>query len=203
MTLRAIVVVLLVGMAFLAGVAWMRSSSHDASTAAPPASGSEPAPVVAAPPEAAAGPGLAWTVPKRWLAQPDRPMRIATYLIPAGSGDAEGGECAVFYFGPHQGGTVDANIDRWVGQFETTNKAERSEGHVAGMALHHVHVDGTFLAPAGPMMQSQGKKTGYTLLGAIAEGPSGAVFFKLTGPQKTIKAASKEFDSLINSIRKS
>ena len=206
MMVRVFAVVLLIAMAFLAGVAWMRSSSHETPTAATspaPAPAGESAPVMEAPPEAAAGPGLAWTKPKRWVQAPDRAMRVMTYSIPAIAGDGEDGECAVFYFGPHQGGTVDANISRWADQFENPGKAERSERETAGMKLHYVHVDGTYLAPAGPMMQSQGKKQAYALLGAIVDGPQGAVFFKFTGPRKTVTAASKEFDSLIASIHKS
>jgi hypothetical protein len=126
-----------------------------------------------------------------------------TYAIPAAAGDAEGGECAVFYFGPNQGGSVDANISRWTDQFENAGKADRSERTAAGMAVHFVHVEGTYLAPAGPMMQSQGKKDHFVLLGAIVDGPQGAVFFKFTGPRKTVAAASKEFDTLIASIHKS
>jgi len=38
------------------------------------------------------------------------------------------------------------------------------------------------------------------LLGAIVEGPHGSVFFKLTGPAKTIEAVSAEFDAMIHSL---
>src|SRR3972149_3131613 len=44
--------------------------------------------------------GVAWTPPARWASQGARPMRAATYRVPAAQGDAEDGECAVFYFGP-------------------------------------------------------------------------------------------------------
>ena len=72
----------------------------------------------AQPAEESAVAGIRWTVPAGWGAHPPRQMRVATYLVPAASGDAEGGECAVFYFGNDQGGGVDANIERWVAQFE-------------------------------------------------------------------------------------
>ena len=41
---------------------------------------------------------------------------------------------------------------------------------------------------------------GYRLIGAIAEGPGGNVFFKLTGPAKTIAAQQKSFEQLLMSI---
>src|SRR5579871_1932995 len=62
--------------------------------------------------------GINWTMPTGWAADAPRPMRAATYKIPAAKGDPESGECGVFFFGSGQGGSVDANIQRWVGQFE-------------------------------------------------------------------------------------
>jgi hypothetical protein len=123
-------------------------------------------------------------------------------MVPAASGDAEGGECAVFHFGGDQGGAVQANITRWVGQFENPDKPVQSETEIDGMKVTTVTVNGTYLAPGGPMMQSQGKKENFRLLGAIVEGPEGSVFFKLTGPVKTLKAAQKDFESLAASVHK-
>ncbi len=42
---------------------------------------------------------------------------------------------------------------------------------------------------------------GYRLIGAIVEGPGGSVFFKLTGPAKTIAAQQKNFEQLLTSIQ--
>jgi hypothetical protein len=127
-------------------------------------------------------------------------MRAATYTVPAAHGDVEGGECAVFYFGGDQGGDVEANIARWVGQFENPDKPERSTKEVGSLKVSLVKVAGTFLAPGGPMMQSQGKKEKFRLLGAIVEAPQGSVFFKFTGPANTVAAAEEEFDELIESL---
>ena len=69
--------------------------------------------------------GIRWSIPNGWNEQPPRQMRVATYAVPAASGDAEGGECAVFYFGNDQGGGVEANIDRWVAQFEESATAPK------------------------------------------------------------------------------
>jgi hypothetical protein len=129
-------------------------------------------------------------------------MRAATYAIPAAQGDSDAAECAVFYFGNDQGGTVDANIDRWVGQFEQAGAPDRGTKDVGGMKVTAVSITGSYLAPSGPMMMPTGKKDNYKLLGAIVEGPQGSVFFKLTGPVKTVDASSGEFDALINSIQK-
>jgi hypothetical protein len=39
------------------------------------------------------------------------------------------------------------------------------------------------------------------LLGAIAKGPQGAVFFKLTGPRAVVEHAKAGFDGLLESIQ--
>jgi hypothetical protein len=146
--------------------------------------------------------GVRWMVPKRWAEEPGRPMRAATYAVPSSEGDPEGGECAVYFFGAGQGGGVDANIDRWVGQFENPGTPTKASRDIGGLKVTEVQVAGTYLSPGGPMMQSQGKKENYRLTGAIVEGPDGLVFFKLTGPSKTVTDAAGEFDAMMGSLSK-
>jgi hypothetical protein len=145
--------------------------------------------------------GVKWTVPSGWTDLPGSSMRVATYKVPAGKG-AEAGEMAVFFFGPGQGGSVDGNVERWSRQFEGTPKPERSSKTVNGLPVTLVQIAGTYLAPGGPMMQSQGKRPDYRLLAAIAETPQGLVFFKLTGPAATVGAARAAFDALVASLAK-
>jgi hypothetical protein len=140
-----------------------------------------------------------WTMPARWKAGPPKQMRAATYLIPAAAGDGEDAECAVFL---NIGGGVQANIDRWVGQFEKTD-GPPIQKHVTinGLPVVTVDVSGTFKG-GGPMMgQSSGPKASYRLLGAIAEAPGGEVFFKLTGPGKTVAAAQNDFLAMLKSLK--
>jgi hypothetical protein len=144
--------------------------------------------------------GIVWSYPASWTKQHDQPMRVATYVIPAAQGDSSAGECGVFYFGEDQGGDVDANIQRWGSQFEGATQAEKSAMDVAGMKVTVVRIEGTFLAPGGPMMASRGSLPGYKLLGAIVEGPKGMVFFKSTGPAKLIDSAESGFLAMIQSL---
>ena len=152
-------------------------------------------------PDNSAG-GIVWSYPSRWVKGEQRMMRAATYTVPAAQGDAEGGECAVFYFGSQQGGTVDMNIERWGSQFENANQAAKTTMKVSDVNITRVQMAGTYLAPSGPMMESQGKKENFVLLGAIAEAPEGMVFFKFTGPAKTVEGAQAEFDAMIQSVSK-
>jgi len=203
MPIRLIAAALVLAVVAIALASWPRQKAGQTPEATPPAAGSAgqgmPEPASDAAP---ADPGIEWTAPSRWAAQPERPMRLATYLVPAAPGDREGAECAVFYFGPNQGGGVEPNIERWVSQFEHATAPSRSSLKAGGLEIARVKVAGTYLAPGGPAMESQGKKSGYLLLGAIVTGPGGQVFFKLTGPDKTVEAASAEFDRLLASLRK-
>jgi hypothetical protein len=155
------------------------------------------------PPESAAtahSGGVKWTAPARWEAKPASGMRAATYIIPAAEGDSEGAECAVF---ENLGGGVQANITRWVGQFDNREGEPNQKSEtINGLPVTTVDVSGAFKG-GGPMMgQSGAPKAGYRMLGAIVEGPEGDVFFKLTGPAKTVAAAQDEFQAMIKSIKK-
>jgi hypothetical protein len=146
--------------------------------------------------------GLGWTLPPGWNVEPPRSMRVATYAIPAAAGDTEGAQCAVYHFGAGQGGGVDANLQRWTGEFQPATRSKRSARKVGDIQVTLADVSGTYTAHGGSMTQPQGDKPEWRLLGAIAEGPEGAVFFKLTGPAKTVAAASRAFDGLIGSLKK-
>jgi hypothetical protein len=146
--------------------------------------------------------GVKWRVPARWTVLPERPMRVATYGIPAAEGDAEGAECAASFFGSGMGGDIESNIARWVGQFENPSQPVRASKQVNGIDVTTIKVSGDYLSPGGPMMQSTGTKKGYQLIGAIINGPEGVVFFKLTGPAKTAGSAEAEFDAMVGSLGK-
>lgn len=168
--------------------------------ATPPAPTPQPSPTVV---PSALPMGVTWEDPSGWQRVPrNNPMRKATYTVPRAKGDAEDAELAVFYFGPGEGGGIDANVDRWVGQFvdlppDQVKRADRSSN---GLRQHVVEVvKGTFHAGMPGMPTEQ--KEGYGLLAGIVEAPSGAYFFKMTGPSATVKAARPTFFTLLDSVK--
>jgi hypothetical protein len=173
-----------------------------------PAAAAQPALTTAAQPGAASTAGLTWDVPDSWQAQGQRPMRAATYNTPPAEGDTDPGEVAVFYFGPSEGGTVSANVDRWFNQFDqedgrpTREVAESETIEVDSMQVTIVRASGAYNAAAGPMAPRADVRPGYALIGAIAEGPQGAVFFKFTGPEATVRAEEARFIAMVESIRR-
>jgi hypothetical protein len=149
--------------------------------------------------------GIRWTAPASWKPEGPRPMRAATYSIALATGDQGIAECVVNYFGPGQGGGVEANVERWRGQVLGADgkpaQAKVDKRTVRGVVVTLVDSSGTYTGMGGPMSGGSKPVSGYRLIGAIAEGPGGSVFFKLTGPAKTIAAEQKNFEQLIASIQ--
>jgi hypothetical protein len=138
-------------------------------------------------------------------------MRRAQYRLARAEGDAEDAECVVHYFGPGQGGMVEANVSRWLGQFAQPDGRPTAPGSggakvakltANGLAVTVVEAQGTYAS--GSMMPGaapSAPKPGWALLGAIAETKSGPWFFKLTGPQKSTQKWRGSFDALVASLQ--
>lgn len=148
--------------------------------------------------------GLRWTMPDGWTSAGAQPMRAATYTMPAAPGDAAGGECAVFFFGPDQGGGVQENLDRWRGQVLGPDRApapaQVATRTVRGLRVTTFDASGMYTAAAGPLAPAQ-PRSGYRLLGAIVEGPGGNIFVRLTGPATTVAANQQRFEELLASFQ--
>jgi hypothetical protein len=160
---------------------------------APAAMGGAPAAThgaaVAANPDDA--PNVVWTAPAVWAVAPNpSTMRLATYKVAGPGGEAELSVARA-------GGSVDANIERWIGQFEQAGKDTRTEKTLRGMKITIVDVSGTYL---GGMSGAPGSHPGWSLLAAIVEGKGDPYFFKLTGPTSTVRAARSAFDGMIGGL---
>ncbi len=143
---------------------------------------------------AASGAGIHWTAPSKWKSEGERPMRLATYEV-------DGGECGVYYFGPGQGGSVQANIDRWVGQFQNSKAAPKVEKRtIHNLKVTTVDVSGDYTGMGGPRAPQGPPKQDYRLLGAVVEGPQGSVFIKFTGPAKAVAQNQPAFEKLLSSL---
>jgi len=148
---------------------------------------------------AESGGGISWTVPSGWKAEAARPMRLATYSL------GSGGECAVYNFGAGQGGTVEANLDRWIGQFlQADGKPSKSAAsiarrHIHGWLVTTLEISGSYTGMEGPGTKSPAMPD-YRMVAAIIEGPKGTVFFKCAGPKKVISTNQPAFYRMLASI---
>ena len=178
--------------------------------------GGAPARPAAESPGAAAGPGsgaaadarqslggISVARPPGWQSvPPSTRMRVAEYRLAGATGAAADVSLAVFQLG----GSVEDNIQRWFGQFTELDDPEqgrprRGQQEVGGVPVSLVDISGSY-AGMGPMGAAREPQPGYRMLGAVAEGPQGLVFFKVTGPQAQIAAWAEGFESLIASIRR-
>jgi hypothetical protein len=149
--------------------------------------------------------GMLWKTPAGWTYERSRPMRAATYTVPAAPGDAAGSECVVYFFGAGQGGSVEANLERWKGQFQQNGKpspARVEKRTIHGLPVTTIDISGDYSGMAGPGAAEQKTGHGYRLLGAVVEGPGGTVFIKFAAPEKTVAANQKKFEGLLESFAK-
>ncbi|MDF2697872.1 MAG: hypothetical protein K0S65_6255 [Labilithrix sp.] len=184
-----------------ASVACSKSTPEPEKTSeapAPVAAPSTVAPKASASSTTAAGPDdIGWEAPAAWQSVPNaNTMRKATYKIPKAAGDAEDAELTV----SAAAGGVDANIKRWAGQFGSVEpKTERRKPN--GLDVTVVEIKGTFASGGGMMGGPTTPKEKFMLLGAVVDGGDRQHFFKMTGPEKTVTAAKKDFDAFVSSFR--
>lgn len=106
------------------------------------------------------------------------------------------------------GGSVESNIERWVGQFEGAKKEDIQvdKKEVDATTVHTVEIAGTFKeSMGGPFAPGGGKVTkmeNYKMLGAILELKDGAkVFIKATGPADIIGDMKESFMKMLSEIK--
>lgn len=148
---------------------------------------------------------LLYELPETWVEEtPSSGMRLAQARVPGGDGGAGDAELAIFYFGPGQGGSAQANIDRWLGMVDMGEGAEPvQETYEQGdLTIHTVEAEGAVTGSPTSMTGAGAPSTesGAMLLGAVVEGPGGPWFLKLTGPASTVNAAKDDFYRMLREL---
>ncbi len=151
--------------------------------------------------------GLTFTTPEGWRqSAPASSMRVAEFTLPRAAGDAEDAILIVYYFGG-QGGGVDANMQRWIGQMQQANgqpssaSARKESRKVNGLAVTLVDVSGTYVAEMSPGAANRNNKPHFRLRAGVVETPKGPYFIKLTGPEKTVTKWDRAFDQFVSSFK--
>jgi hypothetical protein len=148
---------------------------------------------------------LSLNAPASWTKkEPASRIVEAEFAIPPAKGDETPGRLTAM----GAGGSVESNIDRWVGQFVgqggTAAKAQRDKTSVSGCEVEVVDLSGTYKdTPGGPFA---GGKTvmrdNYRMLGAIIQTKDrGNYFLKLYGPKATIDENAKGFQEMVKSLK--
>jgi hypothetical protein len=143
-------------------------------------------------------------VPADWIEEtPSTALRIAQYRLPAVGNDGEDGSLVVFN---RIGGTIQQNLERWYGQFQSSegnNDRGDLDGKIDminGMQVTYASVSGIYQTGSMGLPQNSGEKSNYMMLAAIVETPEGPYYFKAVGPENTLMQRAGEFEQFIQSI---
>ncbi|MFT5128193.1 MAG: hypothetical protein ACI8W8_001802 [Rhodothermales bacterium] len=133
-------------------------------------------------------------VPEHWKKQtPKSSMRVGQFAI----GDKV--DLVVFFFGAGGGGGVEANISRWIGQFDAEGReVERANGGSKQGDWEMVTIKGSYNKSVGPpIMRKTMKVSNAVVLGLILKSKAGSYFLKMNGPRDAVLA---ERDALLQSV---
>jgi hypothetical protein len=151
---------------------------------------------------------LKFDAPPDWVSKaPSSSMRVAEWSLPKTAGDAEDAILTLYFFGASQGGNVQANLDRWIGQMaqpdgrQSKDVAKTSSLTSHGLKVTFVDVAGTYVAEVTPGSTEHFNKPGFRQCAAVVETPGGPYFVKLTGPEKTVAKWQDTYTAFLKSLR--
>jgi len=151
---------------------------------------------------------LKFDPPAGWVSKPPASaMRIAEFTLPKTGADAEDAALTVYFFGG-QGGTIQANLDRWIGQMSQPDGRESKSvakttpfKTTSGLAVTLLDVSGTYIAEVQPGSTERFNKPGFRLRAAVIETPGGPYYVKLTGPAATVTKWDAAFMAFLKSAK--
>jgi hypothetical protein len=145
------------------------------------------------------------SAPKDWQRKQPRTSIVEyEFAVPAAKGDALDGRMTVMA----AGGGIDANVERWYGQFtqpdggSTRDRAKVKKQKIGGEEVHIVDLSGTYKDQAGPMAPAT-ERPKYRMLAAIIPvKDAGTYYFKFYGPERTVAEQEKAFLSMIEGLER-
>lgn len=150
--------------------------------------------------------GFSLAAPEGWKrVQPKSSIVETEFAIPSEGEGLQPGRMTVM----GAGGSVQANVDRWYGQFaqpdgsDTKSKATAKKVKLAGCDVTIVDISGTYKdAPAGPFAGGKAvDRPDYRMLAAIVETPDrGNYFLKFYGPGKTVAKHADGFRAMVEGL---
>lgn len=139
---------------------------------------------------------LVLRVPAGWKeSEASSTFRLGQFELDAAKDDAEGGEVVVFWFQGGVGG-LDANLKRWIGQFDAggrsgTIRRGTSEG---GQEYTMIDLSGTYRQSFGPPVRGQTRpRPDWRVANVWIDDPAGAYVLRISGPKSTVEKEMKSF----------
>ena len=151
--------------------------------------------------------GLKSTPPSTWKESPSTSsMRFKQFTIPRDKADGFDAELVIFFFGPGQGGGVEANLDRWKKMFQAPAgkplSAEVDTYDVGAVKTTVLDVRGTYQFKASPMSPGPGEaRPNHRMLAVVFESPQGPYYMRFVGPERTIEKNRKEFEAWLKGFK--
>jgi hypothetical protein len=143
------------------------------------------------------------TAPENWVPKPPAMQMIAQeFSVPAAEGDQQDGRVTVMV----AGGSIEANLDRWMNQFaqpdgsKTSDRVKVEKKTVGGQEVHLADLSGTYHDSRG-MMGPAVDRPDYRMLAAIIPTAEGNYFIKFYGPKKTVSQNENAFHTMIEGLR--
>lgn len=125
-------------------------------------------------------------------------MRKAEVLLPAVKDDQPRAELVVFHFGRREGGSIEANLERWRAQVLPESDAAEpppvARHKVAGFDVLIVELHGTY--DPNPR-QPERRVPGALFLAAVVETPQGSYFLRTVGPRASIEPHRKAWIEMV------
>jgi hypothetical protein len=170
-----------------------------------PAAGNEPPPGNSAPQTPGGSDAvveleaITLTAPADWTrTAPASTLVAAEFVLPRAAGDNEDGRITV----SSAGGGVNANIDRWKGQFAPLRREAMPEvADVAGFTVTLVDYSGDFDNRRGPFAPPD-LRPNYRMISAIIPVDAALYFVKATGPENTMATRAEEIRAFVRSLKR-
>ncbi|MDA7925220.1 hypothetical protein N9B46_00095 [Mariniblastus sp.] len=150
---------------------------------------------------------IKFTTTGNWKSVPPRSRMLDAELkIPKVEGDEVDGRLTIM----GAGGSIEANIVRWQGQFtqpdggDTADKTKQKTMEIDGQKVNFVDITGTFMDAVGGPFSGKPKveRKNYRMLAAIIQTEAnGNYFVKLYGPKSTIDKNEKYFKKMLESLK--
>jgi hypothetical protein len=144
------------------------------------------------------------TAPRDWVPTPtSNTMRLAEFTI--GDDVGEHGEVVAYFFGAGQGGSVEANTERWTAQFQDAEgghpvpDTEQLDGGIFPTTI--VTLEGEYSRTVGMGMPPANAVPDQMLIAAVVETPRGNLYVQLHGPSDLVRSKRGEFLAFVRTIR--
>lgn len=151
---------------------------------------------------------LTLVLPEKWERKPPA-SRIVDHEFAAPAVEGDPAEARITVMGA--GGGIQANVDRWIGQFEqpdgsdSRDKTKVEKKRISDTDVYVVSVTGNYKdrPGGGPFTQTPVVvREDYRMLSAIvATERQGHYFIKMYGPRKTVDAQEEAFAEMVASLK--